>query len=133
MLFPTSELAVEPVQRVGKVWRQNKVAIEAAPMGSGKLTVVTLFVSDEDVDLKHRSERSQHFASLPLGGGRRAHLVAHAEDERDVHQLLDRARRAVLAQWPEGNELPSDGYAYFWGHQPDGARMLVGARISLDG
>jgi hypothetical protein len=134
MLFPTSELAVEPEQRVGKVWRTNKLAIEAAPIGSGKLTAVTLFVSDEDVALKHRFERSQHFASLPLGdGGRRAHLVAHAEDEGKLPELLDRTRRAALAQWPEGNELPSDGYVYFWGHQPDGARMLVGARLSLDG
>lgn len=132
MLFPTSELAVERAQRTSRVWRENNVAIEAAPKGSGKMTVVTLFVTDEDVNLKHRSEPSHHFASLALSGERRAQLVAHFEPEGDVHDMLDRGRRAALEQIPKGVEIPVGSYVYFWGHQPDGARMLVGARITPD-
>jgi hypothetical protein len=76
LLFPPSELAVRPEQRVPNEWA-NVVYIEAAP--PGKLTVLTLFVTVGDVVLRHESEPSFCLASLDIGNNRRAQLIAHQQ------------------------------------------------------
>src|SRR5215218_4218108 len=70
LIFPTSELAVRPEQRTTKQWRDT-LFIESAPPDSGKLTVVTLFVTVGDPELRHESAPSLRFASLELNNGRR--------------------------------------------------------------
>ena len=61
LFFPTSELAVRPEQRQPDQWRQV-IFIEPAPPGSGKLTALTLFVTNGDVEPKHDSRN--HIAPL---------------------------------------------------------------------
>jgi hypothetical protein len=105
------------------------VTIDAAPASSGKMTVVTLFVTDGDVDLTHESEPSMRFASLELGDGKWAQLVAHFDPEGNIHDLLESARRAARTEMPEGIDVPAGGYFYFWGHRHDGTRFIVGSRL----
>lgn len=64
----------DPEQRLPKEWRKV-IYIEAAPSGTGKMAVVTLFVTTGDVSLRHESEPSLCLASLDIGNGRRAQLV----------------------------------------------------------
>ena len=61
LFFPTSELPVRPEQRQPDQWRQV-IFIEPAPPGSGKLTALTLFVTNGDVEPKHDSRN--HIAPL---------------------------------------------------------------------
>ena len=96
LIFPTTELSVKPDQRQTKKWRDT-VFIEAAPAGSGKLVVVTFFVTDIDVALAHESEPSRALASLELNNGRRAQLVAHLEPERGFSDVIDNARTSATA------------------------------------
>lgn len=128
LIFPTSELAVAPAQRSPKQWRDT-VYIEAAPAGSGKLTVVTLFVTIGDPELRHDSEPSFRLASLDLGAGRRGQLVAQVDPEGEIPQIASVNRRIALARaLHAGVENPDEGYLYFFGNQPDGVRFIVGAR-----
>jgi hypothetical protein len=85
LIFPTSELGVRPNQRGTRQWR-NIVFIEAAPIDSGQLTVVTLFVTAGDPDLTDPSEASFRLASLELSAQRRAQLVAHAARRARCHR-----------------------------------------------
>ena len=115
-------------QRQPKMWKDT-VFIEAAPPDSGVLTVVTFFVTKDDPELRHDSQPSVRLASLPLNEGRRAQLVAHGEPVADHARAIGRARDAVLAQaTAQGIAVPDEGYLYFFGNQPDGARCLTGAR-----
>jgi hypothetical protein len=128
LIFPTSELAVKPEQRTTKQWRDN-LFIESAPPDSGKLTIVTLFVTVGDPELRHESEPSLRFASLELSNGRRAQLVAHADPELDMPNFLASNRAQALERATSmGIDVPDEGYLYFFGNQPDGARFIVGAR-----
>jgi hypothetical protein len=128
LIFSTDELTVRPEQRVGKVWRDTYF-IEAAPPGSGKLTVVTLFVTEGEPALAHDSEPSFTLAVLPLNEQRMAQLIAHAEPIGAIPEMIDVSRQAVMAQAREANvEVPEEGYLYFFGNHADGARFITGAR-----
>jgi hypothetical protein len=128
LLFPTSELAVRPEQRAPDTWA-NVVYIEPGP--PRKMTVLTLFITTGEAILSHATEPSLCLASLDIGRGRRAQLVAHGEPdagwsdviERNVAQARNQAEQA-------GVEIPPDSYAYFFGHQQDGSRYILGARMS---
>jgi hypothetical protein len=127
--FLTSELAVRPEQRSPAKWK-DLIYIEAAPEGSGKMTVVTLFVANGNVRLKHESEPSLCLASLATSENRRAILVAHGEPEGElplrlthaVNDSIDRAEKA-------GVRPPQGAYGYFFGESSDGWRYIFGARI----
>lgn len=128
LIFPTTELAVASDQRAVTEWAEV-IHIEAAP--AGKLTVLTLFITSEDVVLKHESEPSLCLASLDVGNGLRAQLVAHGDPEGDWLDLIERAvvearRQAEIA----GLAIPASAYGYFFGHQSNGSRFLVGARLN---
>jgi hypothetical protein len=128
LVFPTEEFAVNPDQRTTKAWRDT-VFIEAAPARSGKLTTLTLFVTEGDPDLRHESEPSFRLASLKLKGDRHAQLIAHADQEGTVPISIAAARVEVLARAEQaGTAVPDSGYIYLFGRQPDGARFVVGAR-----
>jgi hypothetical protein len=128
LIFPTSELAVRPEQRSTKQWRET-LFIESAPPGSGKLTVVTLFITVGDPELRHESEPSFRLASLELNNGRRAQLVAHADPELDMPDITTSSRTEALERTTSaGIDVPDEGYLYFFGKQGDGARFIVGAR-----
>ena len=128
LIFPTRELAVRPEQRTTRQWRDT-VFIEAAPADSGKLTAVTLFVTADDPELRHHSEPSFRLASLELTADRRAQVVAHAEVENQMPDMIANARtRALELAAAAGVEMPEMGYLYMFGNHPDGARFIVGAR-----
>lgn len=128
LLFPPSELAVRPEQRVPNEWA-NVVYIEAAP--PGKLTVLTLFVTVGDVVLRHKSEPSFCLASLDIGNNRRAQLIAHCDPAGDLPDLIERGVAEARRQTEcAGVGIPTEAYAYFFGHRNDGARFLVGARMN---
>jgi len=76
LIFPTEELAVRPEQRPAKLWKKV-LHIDSAP--PGKVTIVTLFVTKGALTLKHESEPSFCLASLDMGQGFRAQLVAHTD------------------------------------------------------
>ena len=128
LVFPTSELAVRPDQRVSPGW-PDVFYVEAAP--PGKLTVVTLFVTLGDLKLTHASEPSFILASLDIDGTRRALLVAHGEAEGDFTKLMEKsvieARERAKSK---GVSIPTESFGYFLGRQEDGCRYLFGARIT---
>lgn len=128
LLFPISELAVQPAQRRRKEWRD---VIHIEPASSPKMTVVTLFITDEQIELKHESEPSFCLASLPIGNGRRAQLVAHVDAEGNLIEVLEH-HITVMRQQCEaaGQAIPTSAYSYLLGQLPDSCRFLVGARVN---
>lgn len=128
LLFPTSELTIRPDQRIPSQWK-NVIHIEAAP--AGKVTVFTLFITIGDFAMQHESEPSFCLASLNIGAERHAQLVAHGDPEGQLPKLIDDS--VVMARREAENfgiELPSGAFGYFFGHQEDGSRFLVGAKLN---
>jgi hypothetical protein len=105
--------------------------IEPAPPGNGKLTALTLFVTNGDVELKHESEPSFRLGSLLIGNNTYAQLMAHAEPEGNIPKIIERtAAHAQLKVRASGHELPAEAYLYVLGRMDDGSRFLVGARAN---
>ena len=128
LAFLTPELAVRPEQRSADRWR-NVLYIEAAPRG--KMTVLTLFVTEGDVVPTHESEPSFCLASLPIGRTRRAQLIAHGEPEADLPATIERAVAEARSRMEaSGARLPPLGYIYLLGRLEDGSRYLIGARAT---
>jgi hypothetical protein len=124
LLFPTSELIIPAEKRHSRVWKRNAAFIEAAP--PGKITVVTLFITDGD----HASEPSITFARLPINKQRVAQLVAHGDPEGDLMQVIDSAvSQAISGAHSKGIEVPNESYGYFVGQSNDGCRFIFGARL----
>ncbi len=133
LFFPTSELAVRLEQRQPDQWREV-VFIEPAPPGNGKLTALTLFVTNGDVEPKHDFEPSFRLASLAIGHDMHAQLVAHGEPEGNIPKIIERtAEHAQLKVRGSGQEMPAEAYMYVLGRMDDGSRYLVGARASRGG
>ena len=127
LIFLGTELAVLPEQRKASVWKEV-VFIEAPP--PGKLTVVTLFVAQTTVVLRHESEPSFCLATLNIGNDLTAQLIAHGDPEGDWPELLERSVTRARAQAEaSGVKIPVGAYGYFFGHRDDGARFLMGARF----
>ncbi|WP_068815712.1 hypothetical protein [Phormidesmis priestleyi] len=128
LVFPTSELAVRPEQRIPKEWK-DVIFIEAAP--PGKLTILTLFVTVGDMVLTHECEPSFCLASLDIGGGRYAQLIAHGDPENDLPQLLEQSVAEAQKQAKiSGITIPDGAYGYFFGKRENGSRFLFGACIN---
>jgi len=128
LLFPTSELAVRPEQRVSNKWA-NVVYFEAAP--PGKLMTLTLFVTAGDVVLTHESEPSFCLAALAINNNRRVQLVAHYDPVGNLPYLIKRRVAAARRQFEcAGVRVPYEAYAYFFGHQNDASRVLFGASLN---
>lgn len=127
LIFPTSELAVRPELRVHQDWARV-IHIEAAPRG--KLTTLTLFITTGDVVLKHESEPSFCLASLDIGSGRRAQLVAHGDPEGEWPRIIAQGVATARKQAEvAGIEISDEAYGYFFGRGGDGSRFLFGARL----
>jgi hypothetical protein len=132
IIFPRSELAVKPENRIREVWR-HVIFVEAAP--PGKVTVMTIFVTNtnEQVSLRHESEPSFCLASLDIGDGRRVQLIAHCESEGNIQDIISKSvERARLQCQQASTQIPKGAYGYFFGRQDDGCRFLVGARIDRE-
>jgi hypothetical protein len=127
LFFPSSELTIRPDQRAGKQWKDVCYIEEAPP---GKVTTITLFVTQRDVALTHESERSFVLASFELTGNRYAKLVAHGDPEGFIPELIEKGVEAARRMAAEKNiEVPTTAFSYFFGHRDNGARFIVGARM----
>lgn len=127
LLFPTSELAVRPEQRVSSKWAKV-IHIEAAP--PGKLTILTLFITVGDIIPRHESEPSFCLASLDIGNGRRAQLIVHGDPEGEWPDIIERSVAEARSQADSnGIAIPDEAYGYFFGHRENGSRFIVGARL----
>ena len=101
--------------------------MEAAP--PGKITVVTLFLTLGERLLRHETEPSWCLASLDVGNGHRAQLIAHGDPELDMPELIRRSVSQVRDQAAaRGIQIPAGAYAYFLGHRADSSRFVLGAR-----
>ena len=126
LIFPTEELAVRPEQRPAKLWKKV-LHIESAP--PGKVTVVTLFVTKEALTLKHESEPSFCLASLDIGQGFRAQLVAHTDPSDGLKDFVKNGVTNACTQAKlEGIKIPKEGYVYLFGQRDSGCRFIIGAR-----
>jgi hypothetical protein len=130
LIFPTSELAVRPGQRQPKQWKRV-LYIESAP--PGKVTIITLFVTKGAPALKHESEPSFCLASLDIGNGHRAQLIAHADPSDGLKEFVEKGvsearKRAESA----GVRIPQEGYFYLYGQRDNGCRFIIGARANRD-
>jgi hypothetical protein len=126
LYFPTSELAVEPHQRIGKLWK-DVLYIEAGP--PGKMTVVTLFLTKGVVQLHHESEPGFLLAIFKLNDDWYAQLFAHGEPEGNFSETIEQGKASVMKMAEEkGITIPEQGYAYLFGHRDNGARFLFGVR-----
>jgi hypothetical protein len=127
LFFPESQLGVLPHQRQTRTWEKNRIFIEALP--SPRFTAVTLFVTMPDaLPLKHESEPSHFLASLDMGNGERAQLIAHGEPEGCIMTLLeDKIAKARALAADKGVTLPVGSYGYFQADRPDRSRYLIGA------
>ena len=127
LVFPTSELAVRLDQRVGKLWKDTLFIEAGTP---GKITVITLFVTDEDRDIRHESEPSFPLGRFNLPDGRFAVAVAHGDPESAYQAMMQTNIRAARERISSLNfQTPEDAYAYFLGRHNDGSRFLFGARM----
>lgn len=127
LIFPTSELAVSPEQRKPKDWK-DVIHIKAAPLG--KLTVVSLFITQGELALTHESEPSFCLASLNLNNDTYAQLIAHGEPEGSFPELLAASVANVRKQTEEaGLTIPKGSYSYFLGQRDDGTRFIFGASM----
>lgn len=130
LVFPTSELAVRPELREPSKWK-DVIFIEAAPIASGMLTLVTLFITTGDPELIPASGGlSFRLASLDIGQDQHAQLVAYGAPEANIPKIISncavQGRKEASAK---GIELPKEAFGYFLGRRDDGSRFLVGARV----
>jgi hypothetical protein len=131
LVFPTSQLAVRADQRRPKDW-SNIIHIEAAPQG--KLTVLTLFVTCGNIALTHESEPSFCLASLDLGNGLYAQLVAHGDPEGNMPDIVTSSVAEARRQTENaGIVIPDGAYGYFLGQRDDGTRFIFGALVHRRG
>ena len=127
LIFPTSELSVRPDQRPVEQWK-NVLHIEAAP--PGKVTIITLFITEGALTIRHESEPSICLASTDIGNTRRAQLIAHNDPADGIEDFVKSSVVGARKQYEAaGLELPPDAYGYFFGHREDGCRFIVGARM----
>jgi hypothetical protein len=121
--FLTSELFVLPKDRVTNSWKKV-VFIEEGPLE--KMSVVTVFVTDYQVRIQADHKRSFRFASLDIGNGKFAQIVAHAENsnemETNVRRNIENVRKSVISA---ASQIHSDAPCHFFGNCADGARYLV--------
>jgi hypothetical protein len=131
LYFPTSELAVRPAQRTGKLWKDDVIFIEAGP--PGKMTILTLFITNGDVNPVHESEPSFVLSSFEMSDNHYAKLVAHGDQDGNIHEMISGGVKASqeLAR-SKSITLPDDAFGYFFGHRDNGARFVVGARINRE-
>lgn len=127
LVFLSSELAVKPEQRLSHNWK-DVIYIEPGP--PGKLTMLTLFITRGEANLNHASQPSFCLASLDIGAGLRAQLVAHGEVEECWPEIVNQGLIAGRTQTEGHNiDIPCGAYCYFFGNLPDASRFIIGARF----
>lgn len=130
LYFPNSELAVRPEHRTSKkIWKKTMYVDIRKRLPPGWMTIVTLFVTTGDIRLRHERNPSICLASLDMGDGRYAQLVAHGDPEGDILDLIDTGiTKGRIQAEQAGVKIPPEGYAYMLGKTAEGIRFLVGGR-----
>jgi hypothetical protein len=131
LVFPTSELAITPDMRTTALWN-NVVYIDIwKALPPGWMTVVTLFVTTGDREPRHEVQPSFWLASLDIGDGRYAQLVAHGDPEGNIHELVANTLAIVREQAKRAErKIPRNAYAYMLATRPEGVRYIVGAQVN---
>jgi hypothetical protein len=128
LVFVTSELALCPEQRQGRLWK-DVIFIEAGP--PGLMTVATLFITlGTPALLQEGGGPCFRLGLFDIGDGRFAQLVMHGDAEATFRPMMQRARetgrvRALAA----GISIPAEAYGYFLSVMDNGCRSLFGARV----
>jgi hypothetical protein len=131
LVFPNSELVITPEQRTSKLWKKVVYVDIWKQLPPNWMTVVTLFVTTGDLHLRHERGPSFWVASLDIGQGRYAQLVAHGDPEGDIHEVIGKNIARVRAQAEQvGAKVPPAGYAYMLGIQDEGIRYIVSGRVN---
>lgn len=128
LVFAKSDLVIHPDLRSGRKWK-NVIFIEAPP--EHKLTIISLFIMEGDLTLKHESEPSFCLASFDLDNKKFVRIIAHFEYEGDLPILKEKAIQFAIKQCQDKNiEVPRGAYQYCFGHRNDGSRFLYGVPIN---
>jgi hypothetical protein len=126
LVFLTSELAIAPEVRKGKIWRDTHF-IEPAP--SNLVVMLSLFITAIDTPLMHESMPSFCLGQWSLPNDSYIQLVAHVDPIDGWESEVRRAREIYRQQMENKNrKIPQGAYFYFWGEMPTGARFLLGAK-----
>lgn len=125
--FSAPQLVVRPEHRKPQKWK-NTIYIEAPPQGM--LTVLTVFITQKNVNLRHESLPSFVLATYELSTGCFAQVVAHADPERDIPRLASNSVNAARSQaQASGIDVPEATYGYFLGRRNDGTRYIFGSPV----
>jgi hypothetical protein len=128
-VFPTSGLVVRPDQRTNL---NNVIYIGLWKLlPPGLMTVLTLFLTTGDIDLKADRGPSFRIACLDIGHGRYAQLVAHGEGEEDIFDRIIEPNTVKQRELAERSRvvIPPESYAYISGKLENGVRYVVGSRV----
>jgi hypothetical protein len=131
LAFPNSELVITPEQRTSKLWK-NVVYVDIwKQLPPGWMTVLTLLVTGGDLHWRHERGPSFWVASLDIGQGRYAQLVAHGDPEGDIHEVIRKNIARVRAQAEQtGVSFSPKAYAYMLGIHDEGIRYIVSGRVN---
>jgi hypothetical protein len=125
LVFSSNQLVVGPEHRKSKKWK-NTIYIEGPPLGM--LTVLTVFITQKNVNLRHETLPSFVLANYELSPGCYAQVVAHADPEGDLPHLFSKAVDQARSQaQAAGIDLPETAFGYFLGRRDDGTRYIFGA------
>ena len=125
LVFSSNQLVVGPEHRKPKKWK-NTIYIEGPP--HGMLTVLTVFIAQKEVNLRHESLPSFVLANYELSTGCYAQVVAHADPEGDLPRLAaNAADQARLQAQTAGIDIPETAFGYFLGRRDDGTRYIFGS------
>ena len=127
LFFSSLDLGVTPRMRTGKKWK-NIIYVEAPP--DGKLTAISIFILEADLQVNHESEPSFCLASFTTPNDKWVKVIAHGEPEGNIPQIKRLAMERVLIELENNNiDKPPGAYAYFLGHLEDESRFLCGTPI----
>jgi hypothetical protein len=88
-------------------------------------------VTTGDRQLRHERDPSFWLASLNIGQGRYAQLVAHGDPEGNIHEVIEDAIARGRAQAEQaGVKFPPGAFAYMLATLPEGVRYIVSGRVN---
>lgn len=123
LFFAKRDATIRPEQRVGKKWLKVTF-IEAPP--EGKLTVITLFITNGDFIPTHQTENSFCLASFDMGNNKFAKVIAHGEPVGTILNSVDKSKRMVINEFKSKSvRIPQKAHFLFFGTLEDSSRFII--------
>ena len=95
----------------------------------GTMGVVSIFITEGNLNLKHENQPSFLIGVLPIGNNRFAQILVHSEPVADFPEFIENHVDAIRKQaQKEGVLIPKEGFCYLLGKNDNGARFITGAR-----